>query len=131
MGGIVVGYVSSPEGHAAIRQGIAEARLRGVPLHVVWSERGRDLDGPTAVAREHELAEVDAEVERAGVPHEVHHLVRGKDPVTDLIEAAQEIDADLVVIGIRKRTPVGKLVLGSHAQAILLDSPYPVLAVKA
>ena len=57
--------------------------------------------------------------------------MRGKDPASDLIEAAQEVQADLIVIGIRKRTPVGKLVLGSHAQSILLDSPYPVLAVKA
>lgn len=131
MGGIVVGYVSSPEGQAAIKQGIAEAQLRGVPLHVVWSDRGRDLDSRTAVSREEELAEVDAQVASAGVPHEVHHLVRGKDPASDLIEAAQEVQADLIVIGIRKRTPVGKLVLGSHAQSILLDSPYPVLAVKA
>jgi len=43
---------------------------------------------------------------------------------------ANETDADLIVIGLRRRTPVGKLILGSNAQRILLDAPCAVLAVK-
>ena len=45
-------------------------------------------------------------------------------------EVADETDADLIVIGLRRRTPVGKLILGSNAQRILLDAPCAVLAVK-
>ena len=67
----------------------------------------------------------------AGVEHEVRQLVRGLDPAEDLINVAEEVSADLIVIGLRRRSPVGKLILGSNAQRILLDAPCPVLAVKA
>ena len=49
----------------------------------------------------------------------------------DLIAVATELSAELIVIGLRRRTPVGKLILGSNAQRILLDAPCPVLAVKS
>ena len=53
-------------------------------------------------------------------------------PAADsLVSTARDIDADLVVIGLRRRSPVGKLITGSSAQAILLDAPCPVVAVKA
>jgi nucleotide-binding universal stress UspA family protein len=57
--------------------------------------------------------------------------VRGMEPAEDLIAVAEEIEADFIVIGLRRRTPVGKLILGSNAQRILLEAPCPVLAVKA
>ena len=57
--------------------------------------------------------------------------MRGNDPAEDLISVAQEVSADFIVIGLRRRSPVGKLILGSNAQRILLDASCPVLAVKA
>ena len=68
---------------------------------------------------------------QAGVRVEVRHLVRGREPAEDLIEVAESSHAELIVIGLRRRTPVGKLILGSNAQRILLDATCPVLAVKA
>ena len=56
---------------------------------------------------------------------EIRHLVRGKEPAEDLIEAAESSHAELIVIGLRRRTPVGKLILGSNAQRILLDATCP------
>jgi nucleotide-binding universal stress UspA family protein len=131
MSGVVVGYVASPEGEAAVRQGIAEARLRGVKVVVVYSDHGSQLDGPTAVARTEALDRVHALLHTTDVEHDLRHLVRGKDPVHDLLDIADDLEADLIVIGIRRRTPVGKLVLGSNSQSILLEATIPVLAVKA
>jgi nucleotide-binding universal stress UspA family protein len=132
MGVIVVGYVPKPEGHAALRLAAEEAKLRDSRLVVVNSARGgRDFDGADEVRSEHELDEVRSQLDTAGVPHEVRQLVRGMDPAEDLIKVAEEVAADIIIIGLRRRSPVGKLILGSNAQRILLDAPCPVLAVKA
>ena len=84
-----------------------------------------------AVEHERELAEVRQRLDAEGIEHEVRQLVRGLDPAEDLIAVANETGADFIVIGLRRRTPVGKLILGSNAQRILLEAPCPVLAVKA
>ena len=132
MGTIVVGYVPKSEGRAALRCGAEEAQLRKAKLVVVNSHRGgRDFDREDAVETEAQLQEVRDELDAAGVEHEIRQLVRGMDPAEDLIKVAAEVGADFIVIGLRRRTPVGKLILGSNAQRILLEAPCPVLAVKA
>jgi nucleotide-binding universal stress UspA family protein len=131
MGAVVVGYVAKPEGEAAVEQGIAEAKLRGTNLIVVNSQRGgRGYDDDASLRTEHDLSALEAKLKASGVEHEVRHLVRGFEPAEDLISIAEASGADLIVIGLRRRTPVGKLILGSNAQRILLDAPCPVLAVK-
>jgi len=132
MGTIVVGYVPKPEGRAALRRGVEEARLRNSRLVVVNSHRGgREFDRDDALESEAQLEEVRSQLDNAGVGHEVRQLVRGMDPAEDLIAVAEEVAAEFIVIGLRRRSPVGKLILGSNAQRVLLDSPCPVLAVKA
>lgn len=129
---VVVGYVPTAEGRAALRHAAAECRLRNTRLVVINSNRGgKDLDAEEAARYEVELAEVRAQLDAAGVSHEVRQLVRGMEPAEDLIAVAAEVDADFIVIGLRRRSPVGKLILGSNAQRILLEAPCPVLAVKA
>jgi nucleotide-binding universal stress UspA family protein len=129
---IVVGYVPRAEGRAALRRAAEEARLRTTDLVVINSSRGgTHLDDEEAADSERELAEVRAELDAEGIKHEVRQLVRGLEPAEDLIAVAEETGADFIVIGLRRRTPVGKLFLGSNAQRILLDAPCPVLAVKA
>ena len=129
---ILVGYVPRAEGRAALRRGAEEARLRQTKLVVINSNRGgRDLDDKEAARHEEELAEVRSDLDREGIEHEVRQLVRGNEPADDLIAVAEEIGADFIVIGLRRRTPVGKLIMGSNAQRILLEAPCPVLAVKA
>ena len=129
---IVVGYVPTREGRAALRRAAEEAQLRRTTLIVINSNRGgKDLDAEEVAAYEAELAEVQEQLQDAGIEHEVRQLVRGLEPAEDLIAVAEETGADFIVIGLRRRTPVGKLILGSNAQRILLDAPCPVLAVKA
>jgi nucleotide-binding universal stress UspA family protein len=65
------------------------------------------------------------------VPHEVRDARDAQDPADEVLRAAESTDAEFIVIGLRRRSPVGKLLLGSNAQRVLLDAACPVLAVKA
>ena len=132
MGTIVVGYVPKPEGEAALARAIEEAKLRGDKLVVVNSHRGgSDYDGEDARRDDEQMASVKAKLEASGVEFDLRQLVRGFEPAEDLIGVAEANTADLIVIGLRRRSPVGKLILGSNAQRILLDAHCAVLAVKA
>lgn len=129
---IVVGYVATKEGRAALKRAAEECVLRKTKLIVISSHRGgRDFDAAEATRFEAELTRVQQLLEDQGLEHEVRQLVRGNDPAEDLISVAEEEKADFIVIGLRRRSPVGKLILGSNAQRILLDAGCPVLAVKA
>jgi nucleotide-binding universal stress UspA family protein len=129
---VVVGYVPTEEGRAALRRAASECKLRNTRLVVINSNRGgKDLDAAEAARYEEELAAVRSELDAVGIAHEVRQLVRGLEPAEDIIAVAQEVAADFIVIGLRRRSPVGKLILGSNAQRILLEAPCPVLAVKA
>lgn len=132
MGTVVVGYVPKPEGEAALSRAIDEARLRGTQLVVVNSHRGgQEFDGEAARKAEADMETVRARLDEAGVAYDLRQLVRGFEPAEDLISIAEASSAELIVIGLRRRSPVGKLILGSNAQRILLDAHCPVLAVKA
>jgi nucleotide-binding universal stress UspA family protein len=132
MPAIVVGYVPKAEGKAALRRAAEEAKLRGARLVVINSAHGgRDFDADEEIRSEAELDAVRKDLDDAGIEAEVRQLVRGQDVADDLIAVAEEVAADLIVIGLRRRSPVGKLILGSNAQRILLDAQCPVLAVKA
>ena len=129
---IVVGYVPTKEGRAALRRAADESLLRKSKLIVINSQRGgRDFDSDEANRFETELRRIQGELDEEGLEHEVRQLVRGNEPAEDLIAVAEEENADFIVIGLRRRTPVGKLILGSNAQRILLNASCPVLAVKA
>ena len=58
------------------------------------------------------------------------HAIRGREASEEILAVAKEHRAELIVIGLRRRSPVGKLLMGSTAQRVLLDAACPVLAVK-
>ena len=127
---IVVGYVPTPEGEAALTAAITEAQRREEPLHIVNSTRG-DALVDNRFASEEALAAVRARLEEAGVVHEIEQEIRGREAAEEIFDVADRIKANLIVIGLRRRTATGKLITGSQAQRVLLDAHCPVLAVKA
>ena len=127
---IVVGYVPKPEGRAALQAAVEQAQLRGEPLHVLNTARGDAVVDP-GFASDEDLAEVRRQLEGAGIAFELEHRISGNDGAEDVTAAAERLGASLVVIGLRRRSPTGKLIFGSTAQRILLDVPCQVLAVKA
>lgn len=126
---VVVGYVATPEGEAALATATTEAITRQTRLVVVLSERGHRFGGD-AGELESEADSVRRRLEESDHPFDVRVTTRGRDVAEDIISAAADTAAELIVIGLRRRSPVGKLLLGSNAQRILLDAPCPVLAVK-
>lgn len=126
---IIVGYTTKPEGEAALRHAIVEARAHGESLVVV--NIGFGVHPETAMAREEDLDAVRRTLNETDIEYTVRQLVRGKEPAEEIVTLADELGATLIVIGLRRRSPVGKLLLGSNAQQILLDANCPVVAVKA
>ena len=129
---IVVGFVHRPESEAALDRAVEEAKLRDAELIVIHSTKGGERDETEhAIEYRDILDRVEKELESAGVTYEVRQFVRGQTPAEDLVAVADKEGADLIVIGLRRRSPVGKLILGSHAQDVLLSTEVPVLCVPA
>ena len=127
---IVVGFVPTPEGDAALAAAISEARLREEPLHVVNTSRG-DALVDNRFASQDALAAVRTRLDESGVVYEIDQQVSRQDASDELVDTADRVKASLIVIGLRRRSPTGKLITGSQAQRILLGANCPVLAVKA
>ncbi|TCO49959.1 nucleotide-binding universal stress UspA family protein [Kribbella antiqua] len=127
---ILVGYVPTPEGEAALTAAAAEAELRGASVLLLNTSRG-DAYIDARYANEEELAAAQARLRDRGVEVNIQQAVGTGDVAGELLKAAAAEDVTLIVLGLRRRSPVGKLILGSTAQRVLLESPVPVLAVKA
>ncbi len=125
---VVVAYSPDAYGRTALAYGAAEASRRRERLIVVNDTRGEAFVDKR-LAHEDEVETLRAELNRLDVETEVR-----QDVVPDVAEAVLQVSADssasLIVVGVRPRTPVGKLLLGSVAQRIILDAACPVLAVK-
>ncbi|WNB84451.1 DUF4192 family protein [Cellulomonas sp. ATA003] len=127
---IVVGYLATREGRAALDAAIAEAERRSTRLLVVLSGRVAPASDGAAAEQARQTEDLRALLDGTGVPYDIREVSEGRDVAEDLISAAEENAGVLIVIGLRRRSPVGKLILGVNAQRILLDAPCPVLAVK-
>ncbi|WP_392508786.1 universal stress protein [Naumannella halotolerans] len=115
---VLVARTTTPESAAAIQEAIAEAKRRSEDLAIF------DLDG--------EPAEGLISGELDGVQVSYHgNDNRNRNAAAGLLDASVELGASVLVIGVKHRSAVGKLLLGSNAQSIILDAQIPVLAVKA
>ena len=125
---VVVGHVPTPRGRAALDHALAEAARRGARLVVVNSSRGDALVDDEYLQGD-PLRRLHDELTVSGVPFELRQPV-GRDVSEELADAVAETGAEVLVIGLRRRSAVGKLLMGSAAQRILLTVDCPILAVK-
>ena len=128
MSAIVVAWTPNEYGAAALDRGIAEARLRGMRLVAVNATRG-DAYVDERYAGAARLDELREQLAGLDVEAEVQQGM-GADIADQLLAAARGADAEMIVIGVRHRTAVGKLLMGSVAQRVILEATCPVLAVK-
>lgn len=126
---VVVGYVPNELGEATLAAGIEEAQRRGTDLVAVNTTRADRLVDPR-YAQDAQAEALESRLRASGVPYAVRRFTSSELAADDVLTVAEEVGAELIVIGLRHRTPVGKLILGSTAQSILLDAACPVLAVK-
>jgi nucleotide-binding universal stress UspA family protein len=121
---IAVGYVASQEGRAALSAAIGEAALRKTTLQII-----SPVAGEASAEADSDIRGAIAAATAAGVQASVRPN-EGTDAADFMIDASYEEDVELIVIGVRRRSPVGKLFLGSTAQRVILEAGCPVTAVK-
>lgn len=127
---IVVGYIPSAQGLAAVEYAKAEAKAKGAHLVVVnTGHYGNYADPSFADAKD--LDAIDAQLTDEGIAHSIVQPTQGRSAAEEILSAETEYAAELLVIGLRRRTPVGKILMGSTAQEILLSAKAPVVTVKA
>lgn len=125
---VAVAHNDSARGKAALHAAAEEALLRKVPLHVLHLVGGVDHPHDDPAVRDVVTTQLRG---YADLDWELTTASEGTDTAGTLLDLADELDADLLVIGSRRRRPLGKLILGSTVQRILLESMIPVLVVKA
>ena len=126
---VIVGYRPTPEGRAALDRAVDEARRFDARLLVINSAE-MPTESPEPISAERGTDALAQRLAAEGVVHDIRQLDVNDDPADSLLSSVAD-PTDLIVIGLRQRTPVGKLIAGSVAQQVLLEARCPVLAVKA
>ena len=124
---ILLAYAPSATSEAALEYAIEEAGLRDASLLVLASERHADPGKARGVTDQRPLEERLAET---GLDVELRTVPRRAEPAQDILGAIEEKDVDLVVLGIRQRTSLGRIILGSTSQRVVKESRVPVVLVK-
>jgi nucleotide-binding universal stress UspA family protein len=128
---VAVAHQVSPTSRQALVQAVREAKYRATDLAVLHVVDSIDADRQEA----YRLG-VSDEIEKVvgaepAVPWRLHLATAGTDLAGALLGLVGTVEADLLVIGARHRSPVGKALLGSVAQTLILEADLPVLVVKA
>ncbi len=128
---ILVGYDHSNVSKEALKLAIVHAKAFKGEIFVVNSLTGGGGTTENEIRKAREsLEEAQAILDRESIPGENHLLIKGHTPSEDIIQFADQNDVDEIIIGIRRRSKVGKLIFGSNAQYIILKAPCPVVTVK-
>jgi len=128
---IMVCYDGSESSQEAVKVAMKRAKVSDAKVYVLTSmEKGSEKHQQDIGKAERELDYVKSVFERDDIPCESHLLIQGLSPGEDIVKFAREKRIDEIVIGIEKKSKIGKLFFGSTAQHVILEAPCPVLAVK-
>lgn len=130
---VAVAHQHSATADIALIAAAREARLRQTELVIINIVESLDLDSEEAL-RAGLTEEVQGVLQGAGltdVTWKVHLGAEDEDVAGAVISLAESNGAELLVIGARRRSPIGKFLMGSATQTIILDAPMHVLVVKA
>lgn len=126
---ILVGFDGSNCGKDAISLAKQRAKSFGAEIVVAASmTKGTDNDEITKVNQYLVWAKDD--FKKAGLQCETHLLIRGYTAGEDIVLFAKENGIDEIIVGVKRRSKVGKLLMGSTAQYVILNAHCPVLTVK-
>ena len=128
---IMVGFDGSKVSEAAVELAAERAPAFGAQIFLVHSMVG----GPDVPKRDFENSQRELEYhknefKKKDIVCESLLSVRGLEPGEDLVQLAEEQQVDEIIMGVRRRSKVGKLVFGSTAQYVILNAPCPVVTVK-
>ncbi len=128
---IVVGYDGSNAGRDALVLAVKHAKAFGAEVSVIRSMEGGGREDADAIrTAQRDLAYAQERFDREGVTCETHILVRGLSPGEDIVKFAEDNGADEIIIGVRRRSRVGKALFGSASQYVILEAPCPVVSIK-
>ena len=129
---ILVGYDASNEAKDALKLAKNHAKAFGAKIKVVNSvTRNHPLDySQIQVAEEKLEREIRNQLNGDNNSYETHLLVDSRSTGKNLVWFAELEKIDEIIIGARKRSKVGKLLLGSTAQYVVLHAPCPVVTIK-
>lgn len=128
---ILIGYDGSNSAKEALVVAKKHARAFGASVEVVTSmEKGTENQQSEIESAEKGLDWAKSVFSDAGIDCLSHLLIRGLDPGEDIVQFAKENNVDEIVVGVKRRSKVGKLLMGSTAQYIILQAHCPVVSVK-
>jgi len=128
---ILVGYDGSNSAKEALNLAKTHAQLFDAGVDVITSmEKGTEGHREQIEQAEHGLEWAKSLFDENGIACNTHLLIRGLAPGEDIVEFAEENKSDEIVIGVKRRSKVSKLLLGSTAQYVILQATCPVVSVK-
>lgn len=128
---IMVCFDGSETAEDAVRFAAARAEaISGEVLVVTTIRGGPEVPRETFVARERELDWAKSLLEEMAIQCSTRLIIGSTTPGEELVRFALENQVDEIIVGVRKRSRVGKLVFGSTAQYVILNAPCPVVTMK-
>jgi len=128
---ILVGFDGSNASRDALIVAREHAKAFNAQVEVVTSMMsGTENQKKEIESAERQLEWAQSVFEEHGIDCQTHLLIRGLAPGEDIVKYADENAVDEVVVGVKRRSRVGKILLGSTAQYVIIKAPCPVVSVK-